>query len=268
MKKPLLVLLVLCGLYTPAIADETKGLKATWNDGFFRVPASATIDGRGCTGGMIANDTCYTKIDTSRSHPVVIFVTSCAGSFSVTGSVSEFAITVAPNHWARPNSRSNCRPDAEAADKDGFLGLPFKEDSNAMGLRFAEVRHAYAELMKLPWVDKNRIYLAGFSQGGAIAALYSGDRFAGRIIIAWVCASTDPWWQGIKGSPVPTLAIVGADNRFYQAPDRKGKDCGEHFKGRSDSRSIVLNGVGHNMYNLPETLEAVRQFIETVNAIQ
>jgi hypothetical protein len=268
MKKPLLVLLALCGLSASATADETKGLQATWNDGFFRVPASATIDGRGCTGGMVANDTCYTKIDISRTHPVVIFATRCTGGFGASEAVSKFTITVVPSTPSRPNWRSNCRVDAEKPDKGGFLGLPFKEDRNAMELRFAEVRHAYAELMEMPWVDKNRIYLAGLSEGGAVAALYSGDRFAGKIILGWTCASRDPWWKGINGSPVPTLAIVGSDDRFNQHPDRNGKDCGEHFKDQPNSRSVVLKGMGDLGPESPAGKKIIGEFIEMVNAIQ
>jgi hypothetical protein len=269
MKKPLLVLLVLCGLSASAIADENKGLQRTWDDGFFRVHESATIDGRGCTGGMVAQDTCYTKIDISRTHPVAIFVTDCNGSFGPSEAVSKFMITVVPSTSSRPNSRSNCRVDAEKPDKEGFFGLPFKEDRNAMELRFAEVRHAYAELMEMPWVDKNRIYLAGLSEGGAVAALYSGDRFAGKIILNWTCASRDPWWEGINGSPVPTLAIVGSDVRFNQHPDRNGRDCGEHFKDQPNSRSVVLKGRGrYRMSESPAGKKIIGEFIEMVNAIQ
>ena len=262
--KSMFVLLVICGLSSSATADDIKALQATWETGFFRAPTNATLDRRRCSGEMVATDACYTKIDTSRKHPVVIFATDCTGFYGTSPGISKHTITVSPNSSARPNWRSNCAVDAEIADEDGFLGLPFVEDRNAMELRFAEVRYAYGELIKLPWVDKDRIYLAGFSEGGAVAALYTGDPLAGRIILGWTCASRTSWFEGIKGRRVPILAIVGSDDRYNQTPDRNGRECGEHFKGRPDSRSLVLKGIGHELDQQPATIEAVRRFIEEV----
>jgi len=46
-----------------------------------------------------------------------------------------------------------------------------------MGLRFQEA--AYVKVLKgLPWVDEKKLILAGFSEGGVAAALYSGNEYA------------------------------------------------------------------------------------------
>jgi hypothetical protein len=73
---------------------------------------------------------------------------------------------------------------------------------------------------------------------------------------------------GINGSPVPTLAIVGSDDRYNQHPDRKGKDCGEHFKDQANSRSVVLKGMGDLGPESPTGKKIIGEFIEMVNAIQ
>lgn len=41
-----------------------------------------------------------------------------------------------------------------------------------MGLRFEEAAYAAKMLKDLPWVDGNKLILAGFSEGGVTAALY------------------------------------------------------------------------------------------------
>ena len=137
-----------------------------------------------------------------------------------------------------------------------------------MKFRFAEVRYAYDRLLALPWVDTEKIYLAGFSEGGITAALYSGnEKFAGRIILGWVCTSGGRWWTGIRGPKVPVLSVVGMEDRYHRSPDKFGEHCGLYFTGRPYSRSIRIPGAGHTILLDIETTDAIEEFINTINAI-
>jgi len=257
MNRSLIAALILAGLSacqsTSEGANDPLALDATWQEGHFELPASATVDGIRCLGIMKVNKySCHDKLDVGRRHPVVIFVHGCSGMRTESRSISKHTVTVGPNSMARPNRSENCDVNA---DKRGI-----------MRLRFAEVRYAYSELLKLPWVDTSKIYLAGFSEGGVTAALYSGEeRFAGRIILGWVCASGGNWWVGINGPPVPTLAVAGSDDKYHKDQYKWGRNCGEHFGGRPHSKSIVIKGAPHDILRYGETDEAIREFFETVN---
>jgi dienelactone hydrolase len=195
---------------------------------------------------------CHKKLDTRRRHPVIIYMHGCSGSPQKMASFSNFAVTVAPDSFARPGRILDCR---KKTDK-----------KEIMRLRFAEVEYAYNQLLNLAWVDKSKIFLVGFSEGGATAALYSGkEHFAGRIILGWVCASLDDWWVGINGPAVPTLAVVGDEDPWYQHEGQFGKDCGEHLTYRVNSKSLVIHGQGHDIVNDDETVEALEWFFKTVN---
>ncbi len=233
--------------------------EATWRWGSHAVPHSATIDGyngifrtaKGSTDTYWVDEAAQT-LKPGVKLPVVIWMHGCQGYDGGTSSIRDLFLSagyavIAPNSFSRPGRTAICY-----GDKKG-----------TMRYRFEEVDYAVERLRELPWVDHSRIILAGFSEGGVTAALYSGGPFQARIILGWVCASNDDWWVGIRGSSrTPVLAIVGGRDEYYL--DRSG-DCGSHFIGRPKSRSIVIEGRRHNILGAYPAKDAITEFLKTIN---
>jgi dienelactone hydrolase len=219
--------------------------------------ASASTNNKNCLGPLNtarAKGTCVDNLDRRRKHPVVIYLHGCGGGTSQGQVFSEYAVTVSPNSLARKNRPVDCSVNS---DKQYILGL-----------RFDEVRYAMEQLRAMPWVNTEKIYLAGFSEGGATAALYAGqDRFAGRIILGWVCNSANFWWVGINGPKVPVLAVVGSEDEYHQSEDKRGTHCGQQFGDRPFSRSIIIPGAGHSILLDSETTDAIAEFIGQLNQL-
>ncbi len=236
--------------------DDPEALRLTLERGRFGIPASASIDNVRCIGlGKVSEESCHNRIDHSRRHPVVIFMHGCSGALTPGDFFVDLAVTVMPNSFARPNRPiANCDIGANKGD--------------VMPLRLAEARNAIAWLKRMPWVDTSKIYLAGFSEGGMTAALHAGEeRLAGRIILGWTCASVDPHLAGLKGPPVPILAVVGSGDKYAQRPFNINRNCGEYFGGRANSESVVIKDGPHDILRFPETRDAIRRFINNVNVL-
>lgn len=248
---------------TGSLPQGMSPSEATWRWGSHAVPRVATINGynRIFTTPKGSTDTYWIDevvqiLKTDVKVPVVIWIHGCRGpDWWNTENIRTLLLAagyavVAPDSFARPGRSAICDGDKKAT----------------MRYRFEEVDFALERLRELPWVDHSRIILAGFSEGGVTAALYSGGPFQARIILGWVCASSDRWWVGIRGSrKTPVLTIVGDKDNYYQTPSKKGHDCGEHFVGRPRSRSIVIENASHMILSYRQTEDAIVEFLKTVN---
>lgn len=246
----------IAGMFLLAACQTTgtgpEALQATWDKAYMTAPAWATAKGTPCASRMTGVPyACLNKMDETKKHPVIIYAHGCAGLDQRNlEPFRKLAVVVAPNSFARPNRRKDC-------------GL--RSDTKGISMmRRAEVKHTVDRLKTYPWVDPDRIILAGFSEGGSTTALYSGDEFKARIILGWVCTSGDPWWSGIRASnQTPILAVVGLEDEYSQG-DRYGTHCGRSFGLRPKSKSIVIPGATHNIITLPQTQEAIEEFVASV----
>lgn len=175
--------------------------------------------------------------------PVVVFLHGCNGYGFYTQPVAEHymalgAVVVAPDSMKRPGRIAMC----------GSGNMAYRAN-----LRKEEARYAAERLAALPWVDPERIVLAGQSEGGNSVAAYSGGQFAAHIITGVSCRHNGGAVSAPAGTPV--LAIKGADDTTY--PD------GRCAVGRTvgGSRSIVFPDRGHQVLTSPEAREAIETFL-------
>jgi dienelactone hydrolase len=187
----------------------------------------------------------------------LIYMHGCTGlgDFDLLRAIAQrgFAV-VAPDSFARRYRPMQCDPKAHTGGRNVFV----------FDFRMAEVSYALFRLRQLPWVDRDRMFLAGTSEGGVAAALYRGDDFRARVIAQWTCHGA-PLVRGLAAPPnEPVLAVVRADDPWYdpqRTPGQKG-DCGAFMDGRPGSESIVLrNGPGHNVFDDPKALTRVLDFL-------
>lgn len=246
-----------------ARAEELSDIASTWHWGTHAIPKSATTTNRNEVFGPArrrpSTDWSVDAEEVLRPGvklPVVIWMHGCSGVDWGTSIVRDVVLRagyamIEPDSFARPGRRAMC----------GHV-----KKKGTMKYRFEEVDYAVEQLRKLSWVDQSRLVLGGFSEGGVTAARYGPALFHGRIILGWVCASSDIWWVGVRGSSdTPILAIVGEDDEYYQSESKSGSHCGEHFGGRPNSRSIVIEGARHQILGFPQTRNAISEFLGSIN---
>ena len=117
--------------------------------------------------------------------------------------------------------------------------------------RTEDLEYALEKIRKLSWVDQDRIFLMGISQGGATVARWSKPGFVAHIILANNCDGTKPR----APANIPVLAVVGEKDEFYQ-----GSSCqvSRQIKG---SRSIVIPDAPHGIIDYEETEQAMDELL-------
>ena len=197
------------------------------------------------------------RVDPAEPLATLIYMHGCTGlgDFDLLRAIAQrgFAV-VAPDSFARRYRPMQCDPQAHTGGRNVFV----------FDFRMTEVSYALHRLRQLPWVDRDRLFLAGTSEGGVAAALYRGDDFRARVIAQWTCHGA-PLVRGIAApSDEPVLAIVRADDPWYdpkRTPGQRGH-CGEYMGERPRSESLVLRGgPGHNVFDDPVALRRVLEFL-------
>ncbi|BBK41749.1 hypothetical protein STVA_17690 [Allostella vacuolata] len=193
-------------------------------------------------------------VDGSRTWPAVIFLHGCTG-FSGAKSQAQYPPALARAGFA-------------VFVPDSFARGPARQPvcgnvrSDTIALRHAEVESTLAHIRRLPWVDQKNLFLAGHSEGGIATAMYDGGEvFRAYFIAGWSCSSTNPDFARIHAPRArPVLAIIGANDSLQVGTAREGHHCGMRMSGRSDSRSIVLPGIGHEATDHYSTLPTLIEF--------
>ena len=251
----MLAILIAAALTLPgcqSLPNNDAGPQASWRSAAVGVPDvyADGIDDRcpcsrsweGCYG--LVSEGCLDRMTSRRKLPVVVFMHGCTGPDAAT--VKHFAllgyITVAPNSFAESRRTTACA----AAGSD---------DQSTLHRRSGEARHAAERLGALPWVDRSKLVLAGFGEGGMTAALYGGDEFGARIVLGWSCNEGSDASEGLRGVPShPARAVTRA-----QDPSKKAypADCGPFLGKQPHSTSIV----GRDVLQQATTWNALTSFL-------
>ena len=203
--------------------------------------------------------------------PAVVYLHGCNGFWNGTNRRIDwlaslgFAV-VAPASTAREFYPQSCN----VATAEAGLFRP------TLQLRWADAQEAIRQLRNLPWIDQQKIFLYGFSEGGVTTAtLETGDAnlaVAGRVIEAWVCNA--PWeeYRGLNATESePVLSIVAANDPWYTASFFEG-DCGSFISDTNGSQSEIINYPpwmdSHALFEAPEISEIIRNFLFSLLAQQ
>lgn len=193
----------------------------------------------------------------SGGYPTILYLHGCTGqgrlaplqAFAEAG----FAV-IAPNSFARRFRPLQCRPSERTGGENIFV----------FDFRLVEISYALQRMAALPWINNERLYLVGTSEGGVAAALYRGEEFRSRIIAQWTCHGA-PFIRGLaapKGEPV--LAIVRSDDPWYQPERTAGQlgDCSAFFKTPERSRSLVIDGgATHDVWGHSGVMQSALEFL-------
>ena len=225
--------MILAGCATPAPEDPAE-LQRTWDQAEIRLELGGdlAVFGRMSDPGTQA---VLARIPAGTQLPTIVYLHGCSGlnwsrgrAFFERLAASGYVL-VAPDSFARDYRPQMCG--SANAWKDA--------------VRDSEIRFAAQQLARLPWVDRDNLYLMGHSEGGEIVAAYRGEEFKGRIVSAAYC------WRGVD-SPTRTLAITVQDDHWA-----KRENC------RNAAHKVVIDGAEqtHWTFNYPEAEAAVRAYL-------
>ena len=176
--------------------------------------------------------------------PVVLHIHGCKGiGAGDPGWADVYAdmgyLTILPNSFQRSNRRALC--------ENGMWGYRSR-------LRIEEIDYAIQQISRIPWIDRNRIFLSGFSEGGNAISFYSGESFAAYIIIGTNCSHAG----GAPRAPrnIPVLNIVGSMDHYGY-----GNGCIVN-RNVGGSRLVIVKGAGHDVSQKAQARLAAQEFLE------
>ena len=161
-------------------------------------------------------------------------------------------IVVQPDSFAIPGRRSNCDPEVQSRQTiDGF---------NSFKLRNQELRYARDELLKLPWLDKNKIYLMGHSEGGMTVSRTPVQGFKAVISSGFWCHRQ----LAIKHGGAPFLFLNWENDPWFRdVPElRNPKICQQLTEKRAHTEQVLLSGQGHSTSLSSSAKLAVEKFLK------
>jgi dienelactone hydrolase len=236
--------IVVLGLFI-SISAFAQDVEKSWEDAVVYVPGKFLTTSAG-------------KVSVDKPMPVVIYLHGCFGinrshDASWASLLKEQGfIVVMPDSMARPGRIPNCDPKIKGGN---FF-------PNAFKYRQEEITYAMEQAQKAAWVDKNNIFLMGFSEGGVGAAQSTHTGFAGRIIMGWSCTNkNNPAFDGIfspKDSPV--LAIA-SENDDWRIGKPTAGSCGNKAQDRTNFKNIDIPGSEHTTYGSDAAQNAVKSFL-------
>ena len=171
--------------------------------------------------------------------PAVIYLHGCSGIWEGTHMRIDFLAAngyavIAPPSMARKKYPKSCEP--EQLQGGLYRGT--------LRIRQYDAGYAIEKAKSLPWVDADRIFLMGLSEGGITVATFrsnSGDASVrARVIEGWTCQAGWREYRGIKAPEgEPVLTLLGANDPWFQNP-YTGGECTGFVKKRNDgSKSVV-----------------------------
>ena len=233
-----------------AFGKVSGDLQKTWDRAIVRVPWS---DQR-----ISSNDLLNPGDEQVARFPVVLYLHGCT-AFQTSEEdfgrllASEGFVFIAPNSMARSYRPLQCDPETSTGGFNRFV----------FDFRMAEISYAVQQLQSFRWVDQEKLFLVGGSEGAVAAALYRGDEFKARVVFQWTCHGA-PIVAGISGTAEPMLAIINRQDPWYDAEHTRGQtgDCGAFFSGLESSQSMVFDIPGvHSLFERPRVRRAIVDFL-------
>ena len=237
-------------VHTPASAQ------AVMDQAALVLPASLT--GGAVFSGMMKD----APRDLKGKASVVVFMHGSSGlSLKAIGEWQQWLATqgvasVAPDSFALPDRLTYKSP----IEKSVY------EQIHA--LRASEIRLAADALKGLPWVDTNRLILAGTSEGATSVARYAGNEFAGRIVYSWSCENNYFVTEHKSALPQdrPVLNVMSSTDVFFSPSNpwlgnsASQGHCGQALKDNKTATIVLIPGAPHTLMNLPQARNATAAF--------
>jgi dienelactone hydrolase len=136
-------------------------------------------------------------------------------------------------------------------------------------LRSSELEYTLSKLRELPWVDPDRVVVAGFGEGAVAVARYGGAGVRGRMVFGWSCES-NYFVNAHRTAMLPEVpflnVISGSDPFFSTANANLGASqptgyCAGALAGHRKATFVLIAGAPHTVANLPAARHAAQGFL-------
>ena len=165
--------------------------------------------------------------------------------------------SIAPNSFALKDRLTYTSP----IDKDTYEKLH--------AFRASEIEITLKALQQMPWVDVNKIVLAGTSEGSVPVARYKGKEFAGRIMFAWSCE--DNYFVKAHQTNIPddqpVLNIISSTDPYFSPSNawlgnaQGVGHCGAVLKNNKKASIVLIPGGPHTVLTFPQAKGPVQGFL-------
>ena len=194
-----------------------------------------------------------TSYKSTRRVPVVVFLHGSSGLNDDIRRLLKWmaedlsVASVAPDSFAVPGRTTYTSPTSKT----------IYEEIHA--LRESEIRLTLGVLSTLPWVDSNKLILAGTSEGAVSVARWRGSEFCGRIIYSWSCENNyfvDQARNGF-GPQDEVLSILPSDDPYFGPRNEWNQDyevkgyCAACAKVGHLHQIALIPNAPHALFNEP-----------------
>ncbi|MYB89689.1 MAG: hypothetical protein F4X93_07020 [Proteobacteria bacterium] len=178
------------------------------------------------------------RLDPGEKFPAVVFLHGCSGIGKGTHTRINFLaangyLVIAPPSMARKKYPQSC-------DRKNLRGGLYRD---TLKMRQYDAGYAIEKTKTLAWVDPDRVYLVGLSEGGITAATFesrSGKAsLRARVVEAWTCHAAWDEYRGINAhADEPVLTLLASEDPWFQGPTTRGECTGFLHPGNG-SKSVV-----------------------------
>ena len=213
--------------------DHPAELHRVWQAALVRIPVH---------GGQYIETTVSElpsqHLATGELFPTIIFLHGCSGIGKGVYTRINFLAAhgyavIAPPSLARQKYPQSCDP-------ENYRGGLYRD---TLRMRQYDAGHAIETAKTLAWVDPDRIFLMGLSEGAIVAATYRSQSgkasVKARIVESWTCHAGWDEYRGVNApADEPVLTLVAANDPWFQSPTTKG-ECTGFLDPHNGSKSVV-----------------------------
>ena len=221
------------------------------------LPATAT--GAGITCGKFKN----LAKTSGKPVPVILFLHGSSGLGLK--AIGEW------QRWLASLGFASVAPDSFTLAGHVVYKSPIDKESyeRIHALRASEIAPALEAILSQTWADKDRLILAGTSEGAVPVARYKGAEFAARLMYAWSCEAnyfvTNPQNAFEAGKPVLNVIsnvdpFFSRSNTWLGNPDAQGH-CAAALKDNPKAAIVLVPNAPHTLLNFPAAQSATAGFL-------
>ncbi len=213
--------------------DHPAELHRVWQAALVRIPVH---------GGRYIETTVSElpsqHLATGEPFPTIIFLHGCSGIGKGTYTRINFLAAhgyavIAPPSLAREKYPQSCDP-------ENYRGGLYRD---TLRMRQYDAGYAIETAKTLAWVDPERVFLMGLSEGAIVTATYRSQSgkasVKARIVESWTCHAGWDEYRGINApADEPVLTLVAANDPWFQSPTTKG-ECTGFLDPHNGSKSVV-----------------------------